>query len=384
MVGLTASPSTLTPSGGSTTLRWTGNQVADYMLKVSPTAGVSVDGTAYAGPIDLNTATTATAALPSNGGSASTRYTFTLTATDASGAALTPGKTTVLVPVPPQGLWVPDYGTNSIHFFAAGTLGTTSKAAATISKGIKNARAVAIDANGNLWTANDFAGTITEYAADTLTADPSPAATIASGTGVRGLAFDASGNLWVTNFYADTAVEYPAASLSSNPAVSRSIGGLHHPESLAFDASGNLWIANWGNNTVTEYTAASLSSTPTLGATISKKLSQPEGLAFDASGNLWVGNESGGVVLRYAASGLTAGPGPAAIITTGVPDNVGVTLDASGNLWVTHQNDKVDEYAAADVVSTGSPTPIHTLSGMSATSQMPAFDPPPSTLPLYQ
>ena len=93
----TASPASLSASGGSSSLSWSGSAVTDYALTVSPSAGVQVNGAAYAGAVDVGASTSASVTLPGNTSSGAASYTFTLTASGVSGTA--PATKTVTVAV---------------------------------------------------------------------------------------------------------------------------------------------------------------------------------------------------------------------------------------------------------------------------------------------
>lgn len=92
-----ASPTSLGASGGSTSLSWSGSNITDYTLTVTPGAGVSANGTAYTGAIDAGTATSASVTVPANATSSAVSYTFTLTGSGASGT--TPATKTATVSV---------------------------------------------------------------------------------------------------------------------------------------------------------------------------------------------------------------------------------------------------------------------------------------------
>ena len=125
------------------------------------------------------------------------------------------------------------------------------------------------------------------------------------------LAFDAAGNLYVANESNGTVSEVTPAGQASTFA-----SGFSSPDGLAFDAAGNLYVANWGNGTVSEVTPAGVVSTFASG------FSSPTALAFHA-GNLYVvsGNTvskvsetvtvpftlGGTAVSGTAFSGVTAG-----------------------------------------------------------------------------
>ncbi|MEJ2291236.1 MAG: hypothetical protein P8Y05_05905 [Deinococcales bacterium] len=110
IANLTASPASLTAAAGPLSLAWTGSAVVNYSLTVNPSAGVKVNGTAYAGVVDLGTSTSASVTLPGNAGSSSVTYTFTLTASGGAGTTPATKTTTVSVPaqIPEEGLWVAD------------------------------------------------------------------------------------------------------------------------------------------------------------------------------------------------------------------------------------------------------------------------------------
>lgn len=286
-------------------------------------------------------------------------------------------------------LWVTDFPANAVDMFAAGTLNSSpTTPTARLTSGLNGPVGLAFDASGNLWVANNNGSTVVEYAASSLTSSPRVTATISSGLNLPwGLAFDPHGNLWVANNGAGTVTEYAAPALTSDPAAEAtiSVSGVYD---VAFDADGNLWAVS-GSGAVTEYQASALASNPSPAATIHTGLSSPQHLAFDACGNLWVGAQElnvtppGRVVERFAAASLWSDPAPAATVTTSGGAPVGVALDVRGNLWVTHQGTPagVEEFAAASVVGTGSPSPTATLGGFQS-AQESAFDPPPYDLPL--
>jgi outer membrane protein assembly factor BamB len=65
-----------------------------------------------------------------------------------------------------------------------------------------------------------------------------------------GVAFDSSGNLYVANYYGDTVSEFDSG---GNLITGSFAPGLNLPTGLAFDGSGNLYVANTDNNTVSEF-----------------------------------------------------------------------------------------------------------------------------------
>jgi len=199
---------------------------------------------------------------------------------------------------------------------------------------------VAVDANGNLWVADDGNNRVLEYTppfssgmAATLAigqpdlvsgdANQGNANPTASSLFDPGCTIDPSGNLWVADFYNNRLLEFVppfhtgmAASLvlgqSSFTAGSANRGGagagantLFGPNGLAFDASGNLWLSDASNNRVLEFQTPftnGMSASLVLGqvdlsqnmanqggsAPTAATLSFPEQISFDSNGRLFV------------------------------------------------------------------------------------------------
>ncbi len=139
---------------------------------------------------------------------------------------------------------------------------------------------IAIDASGNVWVANYFSGNVYKL---------SPAGTVAGiypvGPGARGIAIDPSGDVWVTGGSGVVKLN-PAGAVIGNYEVSSPSSALDTtgPFAVAIDASGDVWTANGGGNTVTEFN----SNGAVLG--IYKVGISPEGIAIDASGDVWTAN----------------------------------------------------------------------------------------------
>jgi DNA-binding beta-propeller fold protein YncE len=89
---------------------------------------------------------------------------------------------------------------------------------------------------------------------------------------------------------------------------------------VVFDPSGDLWAANVNNSTLVEFTRAQLamrnpsSAVPIFSA--SGALNFPAGMVFDSSGNLWVvADNSSGRVYEYAKSQLASSGSPTPVTT---------------------------------------------------------------------
>ncbi len=121
--------------------------------------------------------------------------------------------------------------------------------------------------------------------------------------------------------------------------------GMNGPFTVVFDPSGDLWAANVnGSSNLIEFTKAQLAMrNPSPAVTISSAsgaLNFISGMVFDSSGNAWVvANNPSGRIYEYAKWQLASSGSPTPVNTLsdfpGLP--LGDGFDPSGNLWVTVQ-----------------------------------------------
>jgi sugar lactone lactonase YvrE len=235
---------------------------------------------------------------------------------------------------------------------------------------------------------NFGAGTALEYAASQLAATGSsaPATAVAVGDTAFNFAaaFDANGNLWVATFLNGSILEFSASDLaksgSPTPTVSirdsipghASAGG---PVGLAFDAKGNLWVSDLPDSSVEEYTPSQLSSSGKPSPAIvlsssSHSLGQPSGIAFDSTGNLWVANIETNTLVKFAASQLATSGSPTPVVTlsqdaadSSIYGPLSIAFDPTGNLWLSNGNfnhsgpNTVVMFSPAEIALSGSPAP---------------------------
>ncbi len=260
-------------------------------------------------------------------------YTFTVTALDASGKAISgPAAPTWIVQSSSSALVVtPVAGNPNAYTVRARRFSSTPVILTVTASNSSSAFAnVAFTTIQELWVANAYNSTITGYAGQPPVQILSDTITRSSGIlGPTGIAFDDYGRMWVTNFYNVTmfagSTAVPADTITA---------GLTRPSALAFDSSGTLWVADWGLSgagMVNSYAGTSqLPGTITNPDSSITGLWGPRYLAFDAAGNLWVANGGGNVRTVTAYSGTTQLTG--STITVGGP--WGLALDGSGALWV--------------------------------------------------
>ena len=149
--------------------------------------------------------------------------------------------------------------------------------------------------------------------------------------GARALAFDADGNLWAT-FSDGTVRMYTADALSStSPQATKSVA-----------VSNATGIAIRGNTVAVGSCSGTSGGVSTFDRTLPQPTASPTtisvgciwGISFDGgnSGKLWVTSKSGGKVYRFGSA--TSGTLDSTFTTASVTDAYGIAVDGSGNGWV--------------------------------------------------
>jgi len=213
---------------------------------------------------------------------------------------------------------------------------------------------VAVDANGNIYVADDAATpSINVYAANPSgIVNDAPLAKISGNntdlSSPNGIALDASGKIYVAdgpNMAIFVYAANPSGTLNEAPLakITGSLTDLNQPQGVAVDASGKIYVTNI-NASVTVYAAnpnGTLNEAPLAeidGA--NTQLSAPVGVTVDASGKIYVADESGSVLVYPAnPSGTPLNEAPLAKISgenTGLSEPVGIAVDANGNIYVTN------------------------------------------------
>lgn len=211
----------------------------------------------------------------------------------------------------------------------------------------------------------------------------------------QGVVFDTAGDLWVidggtTSVGGTTAPmldEFTPKQLDKlnkvkapTPTVQLTSASFVFPQQAVFDTTGNLWVSDNGANAVFVFTAAQLiaggAQTPTVMITSTPTFTGPLGIAFEpTSGNLWVANNGTTTIFEFNAASL---PPPTTSASVTLTPNVilsddgnnsiqapwALVFDTAGDLWSSNANTPftVVEFAATNLGTSGSPTPIVTLS----------------------
>ncbi len=249
----------------------------------------------------------------------------------------------------------------------------------TISQGIANPTALALERSGDLYVANSpsTGATITAYAPGSVT----PSHTVAGfpgtphwlsvaptgelyvagnektgccqitgavvvydrvGKKLRALsgiasfpgapAFDSEGNAYVPNF-----ADFPGYITVYRPHAAKPFraiqSGIGFPLALAFDAHGNLYVLDGtfnGSDEILVYAPGGDSPE----RTISMGLSESSAMAFDEAGNLFVANRGTAKVRSSVTVYPPGASAPARTIGIGMRDPIALGFDASGTLYV--------------------------------------------------
>lgn len=97
--------------------------------------------------------------------------------------------------------------------------------------GLSNPSAIAIDGSGNVWVADEFSGSISEFNSSGTAISGSNGYTGYAATGSTldnpyAIAIDGSGNIWVPSYSANTLTEFVGA---ASPVVTPIVANLRSP-----------------------------------------------------------------------------------------------------------------------------------------------------------
>jgi uncharacterized protein (TIGR03437 family) len=207
------------------------------------------------------------------------------------------------------------------------------------------ARSVAIDASGNIFVAELYAGI------RKVSPDGTIRSLVGGGFVNTGVAVDATGNLYVAEW--DQGVSKISPDGTAMPVVGNGTQG-YLAAGVGVDSIGNLYIADWGNAVIRKVapdgTLSTVAGNGTQGYSgdggpaTNAQLSHPYAVAVDASGNLYIVDSQNdrirkvtpsGIIMTVAGGGTSGNRGdggPATKARLRLP--LGVAVDGQGNLYI--------------------------------------------------
>jgi PKD repeat protein len=264
-------------------------------------------------------------------------------------------------------------GSDTITTIAGvGTIGFSGDGGQATSAQLNRPRGVAIDAQGNVYVANEGAHRVRKVSSGVITtvagtgvlgySGDGGQATSAQLNGPVGVAVDGQGNIYIAD-RDNNRIRKVSAGIISTVAGNGTAGysgdggqatsaQINSPYGIAVDAQGNLYIADYGNNRVRKVSGGIISTIAGTGVAgysgdggqaTSAQLKGPLGVTVDAQGNLYIADYlnyrvrkvSGGVISTIAGigtAGFSGDGGQATSAQLNAPADVAV--DAAGNLYI--------------------------------------------------
>jgi sugar lactone lactonase YvrE len=191
---------------------------------------------------------------------------------------------------------------------------------------------LALDASGNVWSANDVVDEINPQGYDYTVGNSYLGLGGYSGfSGAVNIAIDTNGNAWAIS--SDALGKFNNSGTLLSPSGGYTGLGLNSPTSIAMDASNNAWIGNGPDANVVK-----VSSSGTLSGTYTGSgLSKPGPVAIDTSGDAWIADLSSGAIVKLSPSG-SALSGATGYTAATLSAPTGIAIDHSGNVWVANSS----------------------------------------------
>ncbi len=225
---------------------------------------------------------------------------------------------------------------------------------------------IAVDASGNIWTANDGFESVSKFSSLGAPLSPSSGFPLSpSSTSPRRIAIDSLGNAWVVSgtifdgLYNVFKLSSSGTSLSGDNGLSG--GGLNTPSAIAIDGADNVWVTNttafaYGPSSlvssVSEFSNSGSPLSPA-GGFLGGGMSNATSIAIDNTGNVWIGNSGNCCsISELSNSGVPISPAnpTGGNFTNGATGEAsGVAVDSFGDAWTANNVASVSEYSNSGV-----------------------------------
>jgi sugar lactone lactonase YvrE len=189
---------------------------------------------------------------------------------------------------------------------------------------VGGARAVAFDADGNLWAT--FADGVRMYTPDSQAHDGATAARTVTLANATGIAINGDTIAVATCSGSSGGVfTFSRSNANATPAALGSISGCIYGISYDVGNNGKLWVASKSQNKIYRFNAAGTA------ADFGPTLTDAYGVAVDTAGNGWVTSCSGNSLQEISPTGTLVG---SAINLPDFDCPGGLAFDKHGGLWV--------------------------------------------------
>jgi sugar lactone lactonase YvrE len=226
-----------------------------------------------------------------------------------------------------------------------------SPVATVVSSGLSAPRGAAVDAAGNVYTADSNNHAVKKWTAANNTVTTLVSSTQVPGIDPVGVALDGSGNVYIADVGNDAIEEWSASGHTVTTLITTTqIPGLV-PIGVAVDVAGNVSIADSGNEVFESWSQANQTLT-----TLASSLA-PAGVAVDGAGNVYMADAFNDLVVEWSVANTTLTPLVGASQVPGIVP-VGVAVDGSGNVYIADQgNTSIEVLSAASQTVTPLVTP---------------------------
>ena len=234
------------------------------------------------------------------------------------------------------------FGNNILKYDASGNM-------SVFASGLSGVHGVAVDGNGNVYTASANDGRLMKFSSNGQGTQLGLAATY----WFQAIACDNNGNVYCAEN--NNIIKFDSAGNEST-FVNGGTLGFSSIMGLAFDGAGNLYASGLGSSgfLLQKYDSSGRGST--FSSTVP---ANPMGLAFDASGNLFVAGFSYGQIFKYDS----AGQATVFASLTGLSGPIGLGFDSDNNLYVANKDSstvvKFDAIGNKSVFATGLFSPCY-------------------------